>query len=89
MDDTSEMLKPDANVTVTVTTARHPHVLSIPHEALRFEGAQPYVFRVVNNKLVRTNVQTNIINTNQAEIVSGLSRRDRCAQPNHAGRTQQ
>ncbi len=76
VDDATESLKPDANVTVTVTTAQHPHVLSLPREALHYEGTQPYVFRVVNNRLVRTNVATGIINLKDFEVVHGLSEGD-------------
>ena len=79
VDDADGVLKPDANVTVYVTTAQDIHVLRIPREALRYDGAQAYVFRVVNNKLVRTPVQTGIINSNQAEITSGLAEGDTVA----------
>jgi HlyD family secretion protein len=75
VDDADGDLKPNANVNVTVTTAQHPHVLSIPREALRLDGGQPYVFRIVDNKLVRTPIQTagGIINLTQVEVVGGLS----------------
>jgi len=73
VDDADGLLQPNANVIVTVTTAQHPHVLSIPREALRFDGAQAYVFRVLNHKLVRTPIQTGIINLTQVEVTSGLA----------------
>lgn len=81
VDDANGDLKPNANVNITVTTAQHQHVLSVPREALRFDGTQPYVFRIVDNKLVRTPIQIagGIVNLNQVEIVSGLSEGDTVA----------
>jgi HlyD family secretion protein len=76
VDDADGVLQPNANVIVTVTTAQHPHALSIPREALRFDQAQPYVFRVLHGKLVRTPIQTGIINLTQVEVTSGLSEGD-------------
>lgn len=76
VDDAAGILEPNANVNVTVTTAQHAHVLSVPREALRYDGAQAYVFRIENGRLVRTLVTTGIINKNDAEITSGLSEGD-------------
>jgi HlyD family secretion protein len=79
VDDAGGSLKPDANVNVTVTTARHPHVLTVPHEAVRGSIQQPYVFRVVQGKLVRTPIHTGITNVNEVEVTSGLSEGDMVA----------
>jgi HlyD family secretion protein len=85
VDDADGVLQPNANVTVTVTTAQHPHVLSIPRDGLHYEGAQPYVFRIVHNKLVRTPVQLGspsrpaIVNLTQVEITGGLVEGDTVA----------
>ena len=49
------------------------HVLSVPREALRYDGTQAYVFRILHRKLVRTNVQTGIINLTRVEIAGGLA----------------
>jgi len=76
VDDADGTLQPNANVTVTVTTMRHLHVLSIPRSALHGDGAQPYVFRILNNKLVRSNIQTGVINLNQVEVLGGLAEGD-------------
>jgi HlyD family secretion protein len=73
VDDADGVLQPNANVIVKVTTAKRLHVLSVPHEAVReLNGPQPYVFRILHGKLVRTNVQTGIVNLNQVEIIGGL-----------------
>ncbi len=81
VDDANGDLKPNANVNITVTTAQHLHVLSVPREALRFDGSQPYVFRIISNKLVRTPIKTagGIVNLNQVEIISGLAEGDTVA----------
>jgi len=76
VDDADGVLQPNANVTVKVTTMRHLHVLSVPYYALHWDNKQAYVFRILNNRLVRTNIQTGVINLNQVEILSGLSEGD-------------
>jgi HlyD family secretion protein len=76
VDDADGVLQPNANVNVTVTTAQRMHVLSIPRLALRFDGAKPYVYRVVHNKLVRTPVQVGTFNLTREEITSGLAEGD-------------
>ncbi|WP_433964169.1 efflux RND transporter periplasmic adaptor subunit [Tunturiibacter gelidiferens] len=53
VDDARGDLLPNTNVTVTVTTSQRFNVLSVPREALHTEGGD-FVFRVVNNRLVRT-----------------------------------
>jgi HlyD family secretion protein len=80
IDDADGVLQPNANVIVKVTTAQHLHVLSVPHEAVRdLDGPQPYVFRILHNKLVRANVRTGVINLTQVEITSGLAEGDSIA----------
>ncbi|HKO17884.1 MAG TPA: efflux RND transporter periplasmic adaptor subunit [Acidobacteriaceae bacterium] len=78
VDDADGTLQPNSNVLITVTTAEHKNVLAVPRDSLHFEGSQPYVFRVVDNKLVQTPVKIagGIVNYNWAEITSGLSEGD-------------
>jgi HlyD family secretion protein len=76
VDDAKGDLLPNTNVTVTVTTREDDNVLSIPREALHTDGPQSYVFRVVNNRLVRTPVQLGVVNLTRAEITSGLTPKD-------------
>lgn len=73
VDDADSGLQPNSNVTITVITAQHLHVLSVPHESLHFDGAQPFVFRIIHDKLVRTPVKLGIVTLTQVEITSGLS----------------
>src|SRR5262249_22237453 len=65
-------LLPNINVGVTIVTAEHANVLTIPREALRQDDGTPYVYQIVNNELTRRTVQTSISNLTQAEITSGV-----------------
>jgi len=76
IDDSSAGLLPDTNVTVTVTTSTQPDVLSVPREALHFENGNPYVYRVIDNSLVRTPVTTGTFNVTRQAILSGLKEGD-------------
>lgn len=69
-------LLPDTNVTVTVTTSSEPNSLAVPREALHSENGKPYVFKVVNDMLVRTPVTTGVINLTRVAILSGLKEGD-------------
>jgi HlyD family secretion protein len=72
IDDVDGDLLPDTNVTVTVTTSREENTLSLPREALHSENGKPYVYKIVNNGLVRTPVTTGTINLTQVAILSGI-----------------
>jgi HlyD family secretion protein len=78
VDDADGTLQPNSNVLISVTTAEHKHVLAVPRDSLHFEGSQPYVFRIVDSKLVQTPVKIagGIVNYNWAEITSGLDEGD-------------
>jgi HlyD family secretion protein len=82
VDDARGDLLPNTNVTVRVTTAEHNNVLSVPREALHTQGTVNFVYRVVNNRLVRTPVEiapNAIINLTRAEINGGLKDGDTVA----------
>jgi HlyD family secretion protein len=76
VDDAKGDLLPNTNVTVTVTYSQRFNVLSVPREALHTEGANNYVFRIVNHKLVWTPVQVGAVNLNRVEITGGLAEKD-------------
>jgi HlyD family secretion protein len=78
VDDARGDLLPNTNVLVTVTTAQRTDALSIPREALHTEGGD-FVYRVINNKLVRTPVQVGLVNLTRAEITGGLTEKDTVA----------
>lgn len=79
VDDARGDLLPNTNVTVKVTTAQRNNVLSVPREALHTEGSVNFVYKIVNNKLVRTPVEiapNAVVNLTRAEITSGLKEGD-------------
>jgi HlyD family secretion protein len=79
VDDAKGDLLPNTNVVVTVTISQRFNVLSVPREALHTEGGD-FVFRVVNNRLVRTPVQVGVgVNLTRVEILSGLTEKDTVA----------
>lgn len=78
VDDARGDLLPNTNVLVTVTTAQRTDALSVPREALHTEGGD-FVYRVINNKLVRTPVQVGLVNLTRAEITGGLTDKDTVA----------
>jgi HlyD family secretion protein len=75
VDDAHGDLPPNSNVTVTVTTSERNNVLSLPREALHTDLGD-YVYRVVNDKLVRTPIVIGVSNLVRFEIVSGLNEKD-------------
>jgi len=72
VDNPDFKLLPNINVGVTIVTAEHQNVLTVPREALRQDDDNPYVFQIVNNELMRRSVQTSISNLTQAEITGGV-----------------
>lgn len=76
LDDADGGLLPDTNVNVTDTTSTAPDTLTIPHEALFSQNGHPYVFKIENNHLVRTQVVAGLVNLTQASILSGLKEGD-------------
>jgi len=76
VDDPNSALLPNTNVTVTVITAVHPDVLSLPREALHTLGASNFVYRIVDQKLVKTPVQVGAVNLTRVEISGGLKEGD-------------
>lgn len=82
-------LLPETNVTVTVTTASQADALSIPREALYSDAGKPYVFKVVKDQLVKTNVTTGTINLTEVAILSGLQEGDTVATGTTTGQPMQ
>lgn len=69
-------LKPGYTVDLNIMTAAKNNVLAIPQEALFQDGGKNFVFRVVNQKLVKTEVSLGIANDVLQEITSGLKTGD-------------
>ena len=76
VDDAKGDLLPNTNVTVKVTELQHNNVLSLPREALHTVGMSDFVYKIVNNRLVRTPIQVGLTNLTRFEILGGLSEGD-------------
>jgi hypothetical protein len=86
VDDAGGDLKPNANVNVTVTTAQHSHVLSVPREALRGptafaalrlshrrEQAGPHAHRVRGPRHRESSIEVEITSAVSPKAMSSLS----------------
>jgi HlyD family secretion protein len=73
VDNKDFKLVPNVNVGVTIVTAEHRDVLTVPREAVRQDDSKPYVYEIVNNELQRRYVQTSISNLTKVEVTGGLS----------------
>jgi HlyD family secretion protein len=72
VDNHDFKLLPSVNVGVTIITAEHRDVLTVPREAVRQEDSKAYVYQIVNNELQRRDIQTSISNLTQVEVTGGL-----------------
>jgi HlyD family secretion protein len=72
VDNRDFKLLPNVNVGVTIITAEHRAVLTVPREAIRQEDSKAYVYQIVDNELQRRYVQTSISNLTQVEVTGGL-----------------
>ena len=67
-------LKPDMTVSIDLTVAAREAVLTLPTEALRdARTAKPWVFAVVDDRLVRRDVTPGIRGDGSTEIRAGLA----------------
>jgi HlyD family secretion protein len=79
VDDAKGDLLPNTNVTVRIIEQHSDNVVILPREALHTEGSDDYVFKIVNEHLVRTPVTVGVVNLNHFEIVKGVSPGDTVA----------
>ncbi|HMK23424.1 MAG TPA: efflux RND transporter periplasmic adaptor subunit [Terriglobales bacterium] len=73
LDNSDFRLLPNTNVSVTIVTAQHDNVLTMPREALRLDDTKPYVYEILDNKLRRRDVSVATSNLTQVEINGGLN----------------
>ncbi len=64
------------NVSVTIVTGEHKDVLTVPREAIRQDDSKPYVYQIVDDKLLRRDVQTSLSNLTKVEVTGGLKAGD-------------
>jgi len=75
VDNKDFKLLPNVNVGVTIITAEHRNVLTVPREAIhQDDNGKAYVYQIVNNELQRRYVQTSISNLTKVEVVGGLQK---------------
>ena len=73
VDNKDFKLLPNVNVGVTIITAEHRDVLTVPREAIhQDDNGKAYVYQIVNNELQRRYVQTSISNLTKVEVTGGL-----------------
>jgi len=72
VDNHDYKLLPNVNVGVTIVTAEHQNVLTVPREALHQEDSTKYVYQIVNNELHRRDVNISISNLTQVEVTGGI-----------------
>jgi HlyD family secretion protein len=73
VDNPDLKLLPNVNVGVTIITAEHHDVLTVPREAVHQEDNRTYVYQIQNDELSRRDVQTSISNLTQVELTTGLA----------------
>jgi len=73
VDNGDFKLLPNVNVGVSIITAEHRNVVTVPREAVHQDDNKAYVYQIVNNELQRRYVQTSISNLTQVEVTDGLS----------------
>jgi len=72
VDNRDFKLLPNVNVGITIITAEHRAVLTVPREAVHQDDGKAYLYQIVNNELQRRYVQTSISNLTQVEVAGGL-----------------
>jgi HlyD family secretion protein len=73
VDNSDLKLLPNVNVGISIVTAEHPNVLTVPREAVRMDDGKTFVYQVVNDSLQRRDIQTLVSNLTQVEVAGGIS----------------
>lgn len=79
VDNSDGRLLPNINVSITIVSAEHHDVLTVPREAVRLDDNKPFVYQVENDELVRRDIQTSIANLTSVEVTSGIPENARVA----------
>lgn len=79
VEDADDVLLPDTNVRVTITTANESNVLTVPRDALHIEQGENYVYRIEGSALHRIGVTVGKINLVSVQILGGLKAGDSVA----------
>jgi HlyD family secretion protein len=72
VDNPDEKLLPNINVNVSIVTAQHDNVLTVPREAIHEDDGKRFVYEIKDGELKRRDVQTSLSNLTRMEITQGL-----------------
>jgi HlyD family secretion protein len=79
IDNQDLRLLPNINVGVTIVAAEHNSVLTLQRDAMHIDDSEPYVFKLVDDRIKRQKIQFSLQNLTRVEITSGLAEGDRVA----------
>lgn len=67
-------LLPNVNVGVSIVTAEHNNVLTVPREAIRQDDDKTFVYEInKNNELQRRDIQPSLSNLTKVEVTNGIA----------------
>lgn len=81
IDNQDLRLLPNINLGVTIVAAEHNSVLTLQRDAMHMDDSEPYVFKIVDDRIRRQNIQFSLQNLTRVEVTSGLSEGDHVALP--------
>jgi HlyD family secretion protein len=81
IDNQDLRLLPNINLGVTIVVAEHNNVLTLQRDAMHIDDSEPYVFKIVDDRIKRQNIQFSLQNLTRVEVTSGLSEGDQVALP--------
>jgi len=81
IDNQDHRLLPNINLGVTIVAAEHDNVLTLQRDAMHIDDSEPYVFKIVDDRIKRQAIQFSLQNLTRVEITSGLSENDQVALP--------
>lgn len=81
IDNQDHRLLPNINLGVTIVVAEQDNVLTLQRDAMHLDDGVPYVFKIVEDRIKRQNIQFSLQNLTRVEVTSGLSQGDRVALP--------
>lgn len=79
INSSSSLLHPGYSASIKIFTDRHEDAVTVPYEAVMQDGEEEYVYRVIDNVLVYTPVETGYALSRGIEVVSGLNAGERVA----------
>jgi HlyD family secretion protein len=79
VDNGDRKLLPNINVSVLITTSRQDNALTVSREAVYQDSGRRFVYRIEENKLRKTAVDTAISNLTRIQIVNGVNEGARIA----------